>query len=155
MLVSFACAERDGDIAPEQPNGSAYWRGPDGGRLTVDVVGHEFAWHFRYPGPDGQPGTVDDVETTGDLHLPSQTDAELRLHSRDFIYTFALPELGQHEVAVPEMTFTVSFATEAPRTLELLGDQMCGFQHEQLKGKLVIESDREFLGWLGEQERPR
>ena len=36
-------------------------------------------------------------------------EVEIELTSRDYIYTFALPHLDLHQVAVPELTFALAF----------------------------------------------
>jgi len=118
------------------------------GPLVVHVTGDDFVWRIRYPGADGIHGTIDDVATTRHLHLPERTDVRIELRSRDYLYTFALPSLGLNEIAVPDLLFTLEFATPVPGTFTLRGDQMCGFSHADLIGRLVIDSHAEFKEWI-------
>ena len=76
---------------------------------------------------------------------------ELELTSRDYIYTFALPHLDLHQVAVPDLTFPLTFVPQATGVFAFVGDQMCGFEHESLNGRVVVESPAAFVDWL---ERP-
>ena len=76
---------------------------------------------------------------------------ELELTSRDYIYTFALPHLDLHQVAVPDLTFALAFTSQTTGVFAFVGDQMCGFEHESLNGRVVIESPAAFVDWL---ERP-
>ena len=116
--------------------------------MVIDVTGDEFNWYFRYPGPDGELGTDDDRHSVQDLYLPANSHINLKLHSNDYLYSFALPELGLQEIAVPDLDFALQFATEDERTLQLLGDQFCGFAHETLIGKVYVrESGDEFYDW--------
>ena len=83
------------------------------GKETIEVDAHQFAWNFRYPGPDGRfgrtaiefisdaggnpvgidpkdPAGKDDI-VTASLRIPAQRDVLLLLHSRDVIHDFFVP----------------------------------------------------------------
>ncbi len=119
--------------------------------LTVEITGVDYNWHIRYPGEDGELGTPDDVWTLRHLHLPADTAIELKLLSRDFLYNFWLPDRKVYEIAVPDVPMGASFDSGQAREAELLGDQMCGFSHEDLIGELVIERAEDFERWLQAQ----
>lgn len=121
--------------------------------LEVEITGDDFNWHVRYPGADGKLGTDDDVSAMRDLHVPVNTRTRLHLRSRDYIYNLALPDLSLKEIAVPNLEFFLEFETGAPRTVELRGDQMCGWTHPQLLGKLFIESTDEFWNAMETAQR--
>jgi len=112
--------------------------------LIVDITGDEYEWQIRYPGPDGLPDTTDDHHALQHLVLPTLTDVKLRLHSRDYLYTLALPHLDLKEIAIPDLTFHLEFNTGSRGVHELLGDQMCGYSHPKLMGKLRVVSHNEF-----------
>ena len=119
------------------------------GPLCIQITGEEFTWQFRYPGPDGSLHTDDDIIKPGkDLHLPLGIEAEIELTSRDYIYTFALPHLDLHQVAVPDLTFALVFTPQTSGVFAFVGDQMCGFEHESLNGRVVVESPAAFVAWL-------
>ena len=44
-----------------------------------------------------------------------------------------------------------NFDSGQARQAELLGDQMCGFSHEELMGELVIHEAGDFERWLETQ----
>lgn len=125
--------------------------GPDGqsmDSIVVEVTGSEFNWYFRYPGPDGVLGTGDDRHSVQDLFLPANSEVDLKLKSNDYLYSFALPELGMEEIAVPGLDFGLRFTTQSERTLQLLGHQFCGFAHESLIGKVYVRGpDGDFYDW--------
>ena len=119
------------------------------GPLHVQITGENYVWQFRYPGPDGTLHTDDDIIKPGkELCLPLDILIELELTSRDYIYTFALPHLDLHQVAVPDLTFALAFTPQTTGVFSFVGDQMCGFEHESLNGRVVIESPAAFLDWL-------
>ncbi len=113
----------------------------------IDVTGEEFEWHIRYPGSDGTPGTPDDILTRRHLYLPVGANIRLELHSKDYVYSLALPHLELNEIAVPDLTFIMEFKTEREGTYELLGDQMCGYTHPKLMGEMVVLSKEAFAAW--------
>ena len=119
------------------------------GPLHVQITGEEYTWQFRYPGPDGALNTADDIIKLGkELHLPLGLAVELELTSRDYIYTFTLPHLDLHQVAVPDLTFALAFTPQTTGVFAFVGDQMCGFEHESLNGRVVVESPSAFVDWL-------
>ena len=137
LLFAFVCAGCGTD------NGH-----PQLDSIAVEVTGDEFNWYFRYPGPDGELGTGDDRHSVRDLYLPAHAEVSLHLHSNDYLYSFALPELGLQEIAVPDLDFGLQFTTQDEQTLELLGDQFCGFAHENLIGTVYVrESGDDFYDW--------
>ena len=119
------------------------------GPLRIQITGEEYIWQFRYPGPDGTLQTADDIIKPGkELHLPLGKEVEFELTSRDYIYTFALPHLDLHQVAVPDLTFPLAFTPQTTGVFSFFGDQMCGFEHESLNGRVVVEPPATFVAWL-------
>lgn len=116
--------------------------------IIIEVTGDEFNWHFRYPGPDGVLGTSDDRHSMQDLFLPDNSKVDLKLNSNDYVYMFSLPELGMREIAVPGLSFELQFTTQDEQILDLMGDQMCGFAHESLIGKVYVRNqDDGYYDW--------
>ena len=116
--------------------------------IVIEVTGDEFNWYFRYPGLDGELGTNDDRHSVQNLFLPDSSNVNLQLKSKDYVYSFALPELGMEEIAVPGLDFELQFTTGDEQTLQLMGDQFCGFAHETLIGKVYVRNqDDGYYGW--------
>jgi cytochrome c oxidase subunit 2 len=116
--------------------------------IVIEVTGDEFNWYFRYPGPDGVLGTSDDQHSVQNVFLPDNSRVNLKLKSNDYVYSFALPELGLVEIAVPGLSFELLFTTGDEQTLQLMGDQFCGFAHETLIGKVYVRNqDDGYYGW--------
>lgn len=125
LIWSYAGCDTVSNVAPSNA-------------MVIEVTGEEFNWHFRYPGRDGVLGTDDDLYSVQDLFLPENSKIVLKLASNDYLYSLALPELGLREIAVPDLSFELQFRTKGKQTLQLLGDQFCGFSHETLIGKVHV-----------------
>ena len=111
--------------------------------MTIKVTGHNFNWIFTYPGVDGVLGTEDDKQSIQHLYLPSNTDVILNITSLDYVYSFAIPELNQEEIAVPELYFSMQFNSGDKKVIKLLGDQLCGYTHNTLIGEIYIVDQSE------------
>src|SRR5256884_8036295 len=95
------------------------------GAVQVEVTGMQFAWYFRYPGPDGKfgatkpeledaslggagalgldptdPAAKDDV-ITGTMVVPVNREIEVILRSHDVIHSFFVPAMRFKQDAVP------------------------------------------------------
>ena len=63
--------------------------------LTLQVFAEQFAWHFRYAGPDGVFGTQDDVMTVNQAHIPVGMNVQIDESAKDVIHEFfSFPRRG-------------------------------------------------------------
>ena len=128
-----------GEPPPEMP-----WTSP----LSLRMTGCEYQWQLSYAGRDGCLDTEDDVRVARHLHLPAHTAVQLELTSCDLLYTFASTGIGFNELAVPGQPYVLQLQTGAPGEYTFRGDQLCGFSHEELSGRVVIHPREEFSRWL-------
>jgi cytochrome c oxidase subunit 2 len=116
--------------------------GPDEEVIEIGATGYQFAWHLRYPGPDGVLGERNfklinglnpigqdwtDEKNLDDFHpdeivLPVGKKVRVRINSRDVLHNFYLPHFRVKMDAVPGIptyfVFTPTKTTEDYR-LEL------------------------------------
>jgi cytochrome c oxidase subunit 2 len=123
------------------------------GAMQVEVTAEQFAWNIRYPGPDGNLNTPDDVVTLNQLHFPVGRPLIVTLHSKDVIHSFFLPEFRVKQDAVPGMTTHIWF--EATRTghWEITCAELCGLGHYRMKGFVTVQTAEEFERWLAQTAR--
>ncbi len=128
--------------------------------LEVDVLAGQFEWRIRYPGPDGSIGTLDDVVSVNDLHVPVNQNIKVRLRSRDVLHSFFLPSLRVKQDAVPGMTIPVWFNVDpklvtvqdgAPAFFDLTCAELCGWGHYKMRGRLAVQTASDFTKWLSDQ----
>jgi cytochrome c oxidase subunit 2 len=138
------------DVARDEP---ALWKHDPDRTYRVLITGRDFNWYIRYPGPDNELGTADDIHARRDLHLPQHTKVRLELASDDYLYSLTLPQWNLKEIAVPDLSFCLEFDTQVAGTFDLLGDQMCGYTHPNLLGQLTVQSHSDFDAWLKQRRR--
>jgi cytochrome c oxidase subunit 2 len=136
---------------------------------TVEVYAHQFAWHFRYPGPDGRFGRTsldlisdssgnslgldptdsrgkDDI-VTATLRVPVGRKVVLVLHSRDVIHDFFVRELRTKQDVVPGMEIPLEIRVEKPGQYEIACAELCGLGHSQMRSLLIAMPSAEFDLW--------
>ncbi len=150
------------------------YTGADPAALQVEVTGMQFAWYFRYPGPDatfgateprlisaaeGNPVGVDSTDphghddlVTSELVLPQDHEVDLRLRAQDVIHGFAIPELRLKQNAVPGQTIHIHFTATTPGTYAILCTQLCGLGHYRMNANLRVLPQPEFARWLAAKE---
>ncbi|MBM3756145.1 MAG: cytochrome c oxidase subunit II [Acidobacteria bacterium] len=135
--------------------------------LKIEVLAKQFAWSYRYAGPDGafartDVKAIDDAGGNpfgvvgGDdiiapiLRVPAGRPVELLLKSRDVIHNFFVRELRIKQDVVPGMTIPLRFTADKPGAYEVPCSELCGLGHHQMRGTLVVMPPEEFDAWLRE-----
>ena len=142
---------------------------------SIEVTAQQFMWNVRYPGRDGQFGRTDPTlidDTTNPLGLDrtrsgrqgrhrrrstrsrcrSDRAVRIRLHSKDVIHSFFLPNFRVKQDAVPGMTPEVVFVPTRTGNFELACAELCGLAHYRMRGFFNVVSQPEFDEWLREQQ---
>ena len=136
---------------------------------TIEVYSHQFAWNFRYPGPDGRFGVtaakfindaagnpfgIDpadkagaDDTVTASLRIPAGRDVLLLLHSRDVIHDFFVRELRTKQDIVPGMEITLGIHVEKPGQYEIACAELCGLGHSQMRSFLIAMPPEAYDAW--------
>ena len=162
-------------IKAERLWAAARYTGASPTALQVEVTGVQFAWYFRYPGPDATFGTTrprlasagegnpvgldpadphsaDDL-VTSELVLPANREVDLRLNAQDVIHGFSIPEMRLKQNAVPGQTIHLHFTPTTPGTYAILCTQLCGLGHYRMNATLRILPPDQFANWLATQQK--
>src|SRR2546422_6963033 len=146
------------------------------GALPVEVTGMQFAWYFRYTGPDGKfgltspklmdpssgseaaigldtsdPAAKDDV-VTGTMFLPVNREVDLTLRAVDVIHSFFLPSMRFKQDAVPGLAIHMHFTPTEVGDYEIACAELCGLGHYKMHGMLKVVSQADFDSWLNARE---
>jgi cytochrome c oxidase subunit 2 len=112
--------------------------------IEIEVVGSEFVFYFRYPGVDRVLFSEDDRYGSGTLFVPEGANVHLKLTSLDYIYTLEIPARDVYEMAAPDLVFNAHVQASTSQTYDLLGSQMCGYDHPGLLGKMIVQTADDF-----------
>src|SRR5262249_20820813 len=123
--------------------------------VEIHVTGEQFAWNFRYPGPDGKFDTADDILTLNQLHFPVGKPVIVTLTSKDVIHSFFLPEFRVKQDLVPGMKTRIWFEAQRVAPCELASPDLSGLGHYRMKGFVTVDTAEDFQKWLGEQGAAR
>lgn len=141
--------------------------------LKIEVMAKQFAWAFRYPGPDGKFGRLDlkqvddqggnpfgidskdpagkDDITSASLKVPAGRPIQLILRSRDVIHNFFVRELRLKQDIVPGMEIPFHFQADQVGTYEVPCSELCGLGHHQMRTTMEVMATADFDKWLQEQ----
>jgi cytochrome c oxidase subunit 2 len=143
--------------------------------LQIEVTGVQFAWYFRYPGPDAtlgitrpqlvapgegnplgldpaDPHSTDDI-VSSELVLPANREVDLRLTAQDVIHGFSIPELRLKQNTVPGQPSHIHFTPTTPGTYAILCTQVCGLGHYRMNATLRIVTPEQFAIWLASKQK--
>ncbi len=150
---------------------SAYLRPPSANAMPVQVQAGQFAFYFRYPGPDGVFGPIhpdkiseanenffgldttndaaskDDI-VTAEMAIPIDREIHLLMHAKDVSHSFFVPELRVHQDFVPGMDLSIHFTATKTGKYEIVCTQLCGLGHYNMKAYLYVFSKEDFDNWL-------
>jgi cytochrome c oxidase subunit 2 len=118
--------------------------------VRVEINAHQWAWNFRYPGPDGKFNTPDDIVTLNDLRVPNDAPVVVELTSVDVIHSFWLPNMRAKEDAVPGMVNRMVFYPKDVGEYDIGCAQHCGVNHYKMKGLLTVLSRNDYEMWASE-----
>jgi cytochrome c oxidase subunit II len=139
----------------------------------VEVVGQQWHWTYRFPGEDGELGTVDarlisddnpfgmdpddprgrdDVLIDGtELYLPIDRPVKLLLRSKDVLHNFTVAQFRVKMDLVPGLVSYMWLTPTRTGEFDVLCEELCGIGHHVMRGKVVVLEEDEFDAWLSEQ----
>ena len=151
-----------------------YFTPPGPNAMPVQVQAGQFAFYFRYPGPDGKFAPIhpdlisesnqnfygldvdhdadakDDI-VTAEMAIPVNREIHLLMHSKDVGHAFFVPELRVHQDFVPGLDLSIHFTATKIGRYEIVCTQLCGLGHYNMKAYLSVMSQEDFDKWLKQQ----
>ena len=151
--------------------------GPEApGAEIIEVDAHQFAWNFRYPGPDGKFGRTDlklisdaggnplgldptdpagkDDIVVSTLRVPVAREIVLTLKSRDVVHDFFVRELRVKQDAVPGMNIPYRFRADKTGAFEIACAELCGLGHSQMRAVLQVMPAADYERWKNSVAKP-
>ena len=151
-----------------------YLTAPPPNSMPIQVQAGQFAFYFRYSGPDGKFGPIhpdkiseanqnyygldpdhdaaskDDI-VTAEMAIPINTPVNLLMHSKDLGHSFYVRELRVHQDFVPGLDVAIHFTATKVGRYEIVCTQLCGLGHYNMKAYLQVMSEDDFNKWLKEK----
>jgi cytochrome c oxidase subunit II len=142
--------------------------------VQVDVQAGQFAFYFRYPGPDGKFGVPhpekidegngnffgldpqndtaarDDI-VSASLVVPVDRAVVLTMHSKDVGHSLFIPQLRLQQDFVPGLIIPVHFTATGLTKTEIVCTQLCGLGHYNMRAYLEVLSKDDYAKWLVDQ----
>jgi cytochrome c oxidase subunit 2 len=115
-------------------------------QLTVDAVGHQWFWAFRYPGTR--------AVTADELHIPVRTRVNLVGTTADVIHSFWVPELNRKVDTIPGRRNRVLLYANKTGIYRGQCAEFCGLQHAHMGMLVFVQSKAQFRAWLRKQVAP-
>src|SRR5579872_1324714 len=151
-----------------------YFTAPSADAIPIQVQAGQFAFYFRYPGPDGSfaaihpemvsesnqnffgidtdhdPDAKDDI-VTAEMAIPVNHEVHLLMHSKDVGHSFFVPELRVQQDFVPGLDLSLHFTATKIGRYEIVCTQLCGLGHYNMKAYLSVMSQADYDAWIKKQ----
>jgi cytochrome c oxidase subunit 2 len=114
--------------------------------LTIDAVGHDWYWEFRYPGTA--------AVTADELHMPVDTPVNLVATTRDVIHSFWVPELNRKIDTIPGQENRIELYADRVGVYRGQCAEFCGVQHAHMSMLVVVQTQAAFRTWLQHAAAP-
>jgi cytochrome c oxidase subunit 2 len=115
--------------------------------LRVEVYPQQWAWNFRYAGPDALFNTEDDILTFNEMFIPKDKNVFVQLKAKDVIHSFSLPHTRLKQDVIPGAISRMWFKSEKAGEFPIVCAEMCGPNHYKMKAKLFVLEENDYKTW--------
>jgi len=141
--------------------------------LKIEVVAYQWGWNYRLPGQDGilgktsvnlindnnpygldlnDPNSKDDILVMdADLHLQINQPVKIELRSLDVLHNFYVPQFRAKMDTLPGIITYYWFTPERKGDFEILCAEYCGTGHYAMRGKVLVDDEKDYINWLAQQ----
>lgn len=179
FMVVFACAIVSIELVSLVFVGTKVWSSiyldaAPANALHIDVQAGQFAFYFRYAGPDGKfgvphPELINEGESnffgldpkndtaarddivSASLVVPVDQPVLLTMHSKDVGHSLFIPEMRLQQDFVPGLVIPVHFTATGITKTEVVCTQLCGLGHYNMRAYVEVLSKDDYAKWLVEQ----
>jgi cytochrome c oxidase subunit 2 len=114
--------------------------------MTVDAVGHQWYWEFRYPGTK--------AVTADEMHIPVGTRVNLVATTADVIHSFWVPALNRKVDTIPGQENRILLYANKAGVYRGQCAEFCGLQHAHMGMLVFVQPKAQFRAWLRRQAEP-
>jgi cytochrome c oxidase subunit 2 len=112
--------------------------------LTIEVVGHQWWWEFRYPEYN--------LTTANEMHVPVGRTVALRMGSADVIHSFWVPQFAAKRDVFANRETRMWFKAEVEGEYPGQCGEYCGIQHGRMAHRIRAHKPEEFRAWVAHMQ---
>jgi cytochrome c oxidase subunit 2 len=112
--------------------------------LTIEVVGHQWWWEFRYPQYN--------LTTANELHIPVGRTVSLRMGSADVVHSFWVPQFAAKRDVFANRETRLWFKAETEGDYPAQCAEFCGMQHARMGYRIRAQKADEFQAWVAHMQ---
>ena len=112
--------------------------------LTIEVVGHQWWWEFRYPELN--------LTTANEMHVPVGRTVSLRMGSTDVIHSFWVPQFAAKRDVFANRETRMWFTAEVEGDYPGQCAEFCGIQHGRMAHRIKAQKPEEFQAWVAHMQ---
>jgi cytochrome c oxidase subunit 2 len=150
MLTVLTTVTLVGLVIASEVSGRGLTTPNEPGVITVDAVGHQWWWDFRYHGATPS----DWVTSPNELHIPVGVPVVIKAISQDVIHSFWVPNLSGKRDLIPGQVTSTWIQADAPGVYRGQCAEFCGYQHAKMAFLVVAEPIERFQSWIDGQRQP-
>lgn len=113
--------------------------------LVVNVTGQQFAWSFEYPGQ----GKLQ----SNQLVLPQDRPVHFKVHTKDVLHDFWVPEFRLKTDAVPGITTHIRVTPTRLGSYPVVCAELCGIGHSTMRQTVRVIPAADFDAWVEKQQQ--
>jgi cytochrome c oxidase subunit 2 len=112
--------------------------------LTVEVIGHQWWWEFRYPDLH--------ITTANELHIPVGQTVVTKMGTIDVVHSFWAPSFAGKRDVFPNRETRLWFKAEQAGEYSGQCAEFCGIQHGRLALRVKAQTPEEFQAWVSHMQ---
>jgi cytochrome c oxidase subunit 2 len=112
--------------------------------LTIEVIGHQWWWEFRYPEYN--------ITTANELHIPVGRTVSLRMGSADVVHSFWVPQFAAKRDVFATRETRMWFKAEVDGDYPGECAEFCGIQHARMGYRIRAQKPQEFGAWVAHMQ---
>jgi cytochrome c oxidase subunit II len=112
--------------------------------LTVEVIGHQWWWEFRYPDLH--------ITTANELHIPVGQTVATKMGTIDVVHSFWAPRFAGKRDVFPNRETRLWFKAEQAGEYSGQCAEFCGIQHGRMAFRVKAQTPEEFQAWVSHMQ---
>ena len=110
------------------------------GAMTIEVIGHQWWWEFRYPEAN--------ITTANEMYIPAGRTVELKINSADVVHSFWPPRFAGKRDVFPGRETRLWWKADSTGLYPGQCAEYCGIQHARMAFHVRSVTPQDFEAWI-------